>query len=156
MLAIASSLDHKKASCNLLSIISKVAASSPATTKTFWEIYGCVASSIIWTDTLLKRKPPEFYWHKVFKNNLEYLIPGAAILKKKKKDGCGAPDFWIRISNDICPVELKRECFTIAACRQLERYIKEYGAPYGFAVAQKLSAPLYKNMKFISLEGLGL
>ena len=154
VLAIASDIQDKQLAFDFLAWVSQCASILNVATKSFWQLYGCAAQHIIWEGNHRNRDEDEFYWHKIFLEHLEYLIPGAQLVPGKRIEGGGIPDFLIKIENDVCPVEIKRKFFKDSAVRQLRQYIVDSQAAYGFAVAQKCTAKLDANMVFVSLEGL--
>lgn len=70
--------------------------------------------------------------------------------RKNKKN---IPDAWVVIDGKECPVEAKRYEFTKKSLIQLQRYMKEFGAENGVAVASKLSVELPSNIFFYNING---
>lgn len=139
-----------------LQLLSSVAQNNNRGNKLFWQLYKCVVVNFVratqFSDTNGKPHKDEFDFHEDFAASLEQYIPGAKLVTVPHKQGFGIPDFFVQVERDICPVEIKRGRFTPSAVNQLRGYILGYSAPYGYAVAHKLSAPLDKNMIFIELE----
>ena len=80
----------------------------------------------------------EFDVHRHFWANLDRYIPGATRVKHKFNPD-HIPDGWIELNGVAMPVEIKRDTFNAAAARQLARYMTEYSAPRGVAVAREIS-----------------
>ncbi|MCK5612387.1 hypothetical protein KAR91_61515 [Candidatus Pacearchaeota archaeon] len=93
----------------------------------------------------------EFDLHEKFRKKIKTLIPNATIIKKKN-NAKNMPDFWIKKDNLEIPVEIKLNNFNESAKKQLLRYMNFYNCNFGYAVAEKQTIDLPKNIKFIQLS----
>lgn len=139
-----------------LQLLSCVAQDNDRGNRVFWQLYECVVVNFIhdtrFQDANGEPRKDEFDFHEDFAANLGQYIPGARLASVPKKPGFGIPDFFVQVEQDVCPVEIKSGNFTPSAVSQLRGYILGYNAPYGYAVAQKLTASLDKNMIFVRLQ----
>ncbi|OJY23541.1 MAG: hypothetical protein BGP02_04530 [Pandoraea sp. 64-18] len=62
------------------------------------------------------------------------------------------PDGWIELNGVAMPVEIKRDEFKAAAARQLTRYMTEYGATRGIAVAREIRCPRDPRVIYIEYD----
>ena len=89
--------------------------------------------------------------HKRFVARLSELIPGAEIVKFKRKKG-HTPDFMIEVDGKQRPVELKKKCTVQRNIEQIIRYITMYKADIGYIVAPVLKAELPDNVIFVQCD----
>lgn len=82
-----------------------------------------------------------------FKHNHKSIFPGSSL--EKVKAGRYVPDFMLRLEDgSVIPVECKK-VFGERSRIQLQDYIEHFNAPFGVAVATKLSVSLPESMKFV-------
>ena len=82
-------------------------------------------------------------------------VKGERIFNKWRRVSGGSnhiPDGWVIRNDEYWPVEIKRETFDKRALAQLNRYIEEFSAPGGIAIADTLTVDLPPNIEFICLD----
>lgn len=93
----------------------------------------------------------EFDVHRHFWANLNQYLPGAVRIKRESKPK-HIPDGWVELDGVAMPIEIKRDAFNASAARQLSRYMTEYGATRGVAVARKIRCPRDPRVIYIECE----
>lgn len=101
--------------------------------------------------TVNKSPWTEFDVHRYFWANLDRYLPGALKVDKKGKTQ-HQPDGWVRVGEDVIPVEIKKEAFTASSLRQLRRYMQAYGASKGIAVAQRFTVENVPDITFVAYQ----
>lgn len=100
---------------------------------------------------MLAAKGTEFDVHRHFWANLDRYLPGAMRIKSQSNPH-HMPDGWIQLDGVAMPVEIKRDAFNGAAARQLARYMNEYGATRGVAVAKEINCPRDPRVIYIEYD----
>lgn len=85
---------------------------------------------------------------KKVEGDLDAYIPGAA-LEDVKTSRHHVPDMFVRVNDNVVPVEIKLGNFDQKAVAQLRRYIDHYGASHGYAIGKKLTGKLDSDMTFV-------
>lgn len=98
-----------------------------------------------------KRENNEFYYHGLFKNNVEKILPGYKLINKLSNPK-HKPDAWVLKNKEEIPVEMKVKGFDEKALEQLSRYMKFYEKDKGIAIAEELKVDLPENIIFIPLK----
>lgn len=117
--------------------------------KEYWTLRESVMDSFYYFHSQVK---DEAYYVELFKKNIDKLIPGSSIVKRKgsKKS---IPDAWVELDDlSQLPVEAKKGSFDQKALTQLQRYIDEFGTRYGIAIGKTLDVELPDSISFFSLD----
>ena len=141
LLSIACEQDDEENAWNIMNLASILF--HPLDDHVFNSLYGVVAMEI--TRSFIRN---EFYYQKLFKSNYQKIRNGKIV--NIKTDGDNIPDAWVKLSNEIIPVEVKLKKFDKKALKQLKRYMRVYGCNKGIAVSDTLTVELPKNIEFIS------
>lgn len=96
----------------------------------------------------LRDREPEV--RREFYKNIGVYLPGAVAVKanfnvKNKPDG------FVRMADEVVPVEIKRDAFDAKALKQLQRYMRVYKSQKGVAVAPALDCDLPENVVFVAV-----
>lgn len=88
--------------------------------------------------------------YKLFVKAPEKYIPGAIIVKRKKKQD-SQPDFFLEVNGIFSIAEFKATTFRTRHCCQLQEYMKVYKATQGFAVAPQVNCVLPPDIHFVRM-----
>ena len=86
-----------------------------------------------------------------FFSNLNHYLPGACKVSAKNHTR-SVPDGFVQIEEKIAPIEVKLELFGERALSQLLGYMRRYELDIGIAVAQRCTAELPSNVKFVQIK----
>lgn len=86
-----------------------------------------------------------------FFSNLNHYLPGACKVSAKNHIR-SVPDGFVQIEGKIAPIEVKLELFGERALSQLLGYMRRYELDIGIAVAQRCTAELPSNVKFVQIK----
>lgn len=115
----------------------------------FNELYGAVAMEIT-----RKNQRNECDLYPLFERNVNKVLGTNAKIIEKRNHPKHVPDFWVEISGEISPVEIKLNAFDARALRQLKRYMHFYNTSRGIAVGANLTTDLPSDIVFISTKEL--
>ena|ERR1700752_1603661 len=90
----------------------------------------------------------ELGMQKDFYARLNEFIPGAVKVDMPKITGF-IPDGFIKIGEDVLPVEMKLDEFKRSSLHQLLRYVSAYNSVGGIAVGTSLKVHLPDNIRFV-------
>ena len=148
LLALACRCEDKNEAWELMNLASRLY--HPQDDEVFNVLYGAVAMEIT-----RNNDTNEFYYQKLFKDNVKLILGKQyKLLKNKKNNPHHIPDAWVEMNGEEIPVEVKRGCFDKKALRQLKRYMFVYQSKQGIAVAKELTVDLPENIIFVSLAQL--
>lgn len=143
LLAIAYRCDTERKAWDIMNVASILF--HPLEDVTFNTLYKITAKEIA-----RKFDKDEYYFQRLFKEKYSSIRNGE--ITEIKTDGKNVPDAWVKVDNDIIPVEVKLSNFDEKALKQLNRYIKSYNCEKGIAVARYLTVDLPANIEFIPFE----
>ena len=116
---------------------------------TFWCLYEAMLMNLIWIKNV---STSEYALQDLFKKKVKDLFsPQAEIIKVATKKR-NYPDVFVKLKDEIIPVEVKLDLFDSKALKQLQRYMAIYKTTRGIAVAKTLDVSLPNNIRFIPLE----
>lgn len=84
----------------------------------------------------------------LFQYNYKKLLGENAEIIKFKNDPSHIPDFWVKLDEELIPVEIKLGAFNSTALKQLQRYMNFYKSPKGIAIGESLKTKLPENIMF--------
>jgi hypothetical protein len=87
----------------------------------------------------------EFDVHRKLWSSLSAALPGAEKVSGPKSR-THIPDGWVSYGGDVIPVEVKKGAFTLAALRQINRYMREFGKNRAVAVASSFPIAMPPNI----------
>jgi hypothetical protein len=121
----------------------------PKNITTFNNLYGAMATHLTWISDISTN---EFALQDLFKSRVKELISPEAEIVSVPRLKKHWPDSFVKLGDEVIPVEVKLDAFDNKALRQLMRYMKAYDAQRGLAVAGRLTVELPTNISFIELK----
>ncbi len=112
--------------------------------KHFMDLYFPIARHI--TSALFHR---EADYVSAFAKNISAIIDGAEVVARKNNTH-HQPDLWVKVDDELIPVEAKLREFDKKALLQLQRYMTFYKAENGIALGSRLDVDLPNNIAFYS------
>jgi hypothetical protein len=122
----------------------------PMPPKPLLPLYKAVAVYLSTKSACVDTSPLEACVQEAFFQNLDRYLPSAVRAIVTPVPGF-VQDGFVRVGDDVAPVEVKRRRFTGSALRQLLRYMEAHGASRGIAVAPELGVALPDNITYVAV-----
>lgn len=116
---------------------------------TFNNLYETMVTHLTWISDVSTN---EFALQDLFKSRVKELISPEAEIVSIRGLKNNRPDSFVKLGDEVIPVEVKLDAFDNKALKQLMRYMKAYDAQRGLAVAGRLTVELPTNISFIELK----
>lgn len=118
----------------------------------FNELYHSVSSSVAEKSFF---RSSEFWLHHYFKENIKTIMGNDYETTEMKQSNKHRPDAWVRLGEQVLPVEIKKGKFGKRAMDQLVRYMTYYKTVGGVAVGTELTTKLPTGVVFYDCSSWG-